>query len=205
MHQQNKPYGLVYVAECLVNDKFYVGQTINSLHNRWRAHGKLCSTRGHGIFAKAVQKHRKENFLVQQVSQAENKDQLDNFEKLWIILLRSSEDFFGYNRTLGGDGSLTQEARNSMKGPRPITSLKLKGRKRPPHVVEAMSLSRRGQKRTPEWSAQHAIDMTGRHATLETKKKMSEARKRFWDKKSKEERLAITLPGRSIIRARSMK
>lgn len=202
MLQQNKPHGLVYVAQCLINDKFYVGQTINSLRGRWRAHGKLSSARRHGIFAKAIQKYGKENFLVQEISRAGNKDQLDNLEKLWIILLRSSENPFGYNRTLGGDGSLTDSARALMRVPRPQTSLKLRGRKRPQHVLDILRNSNLGRKHTPEWRAQHSLDVYGLKHTPETKKKMSEARKTFWEKKSYEEKLAITLPGRRIIHGR---
>jgi group I intron endonuclease len=173
---------LVYAVHNLVN-KFYVGQTTQSLHDRWRQHRKPCIARRHGIFPKAVQKYGKDNFDVQCVSVASNKKQLDNLEKLWVILLRSSDHLFGYNRTFGGDGSLTEDARQLMKGPCPQTSLKLKGRKRPQYVLDILRAANIGRPHSTDWCLQHSLDMTGRRASQETKKKMSEARKRFWDKK----------------------
>ena len=181
MRPQSKPHGLVYVAQCLANDKFYVGQTVQSLRDRWRAHGKPCNARSHGIFAKAVQKYGKENFEVQPVSEGKSKDQLDNLEKLWVILLRSSENDFGYNRTLGGDGSLNEQARQKMRGPR-ASSQKMKW-KRSTELLEKLRQSNLGRSHSEAWCIQHAIDMTGFRHSEETKKKMSGARKRFWEKK----------------------
>lgn len=200
MLQQSNTYGRIYVVHNSVNDKVYVGQTIQSLHDRWRAHGKLSSARGHGIIAKAIQKYGKINFHVREVATASNKTELDNLEKLWIILLRSSENNCGYNRTLGGDGSLTEEARRKMRVPRPGTSQKLKGVKRPVELMETLRLSNIGRRHSLEWREQHRKDSLGRTHTLETKEKMSEARKTFWKLKSYDERIRITSPALAVMR-----
>jgi group I intron endonuclease len=182
--QPDKIYGRIYVIHCKTYNKFYVGQTIQLLRIRWRQHRKLsAATSGHGIISKAIQKHGRDSFSVHEVATASSKCNLDNLEKLWIILLRSSENKFGYNRTTGGDGSLTPEARQAMRVPRPQTALKLRGRKRPQHVLDILRNANLGRKHSAEWRSQHAIDMTGFRHTQKTKNKMSEVRKSFWERK----------------------
>jgi group I intron endonuclease len=176
-------YGIVYVLFNEVNGKSYVGQTVNTLKTRWKGHCKPSqASRSHGIISQAVQKHGKNNFMVQTVCQARDKDDLDSLEKLWVWALRSSERKFGYNRTAGGDGSLTQEARDLMRKPHPSTSEKLRGLKRPQHVKDVLTANRRFA-HSPEANQKRRIAMTGRKHTPETVSKMATARTLFWRRK----------------------
>lgn len=78
-------YGVVYLITNLVNGKYYVGQTIQSLKQRFRVHANHPST----YIAKAIRKYGRDNFLIETLCQAHNADELDRMESLWIIALAS--------------------------------------------------------------------------------------------------------------------
>ena len=58
--------GIIYKITNTINNKIYIGQTIQSLQNRWKRH---CSNKGtidelNMVIKKAILKYGKENFEV---------------------------------------------------------------------------------------------------------------------------------------------
>lgn len=194
--------GQVYIVYCEANEKIYVGQTIKDLKLRWRQHCKPSTRLRKGrssVFAHAIHKYGKQNFLVQSVSEAVDKEQLDNLEKVWVLLFRSSENKFGYNRTLGGDGSLTEESRQLMRVKRPGTSKKLRGRKRPAHVMAILRASNIGRKQSKEQVAARVAAIAGSKHSPEAIVKMKVAKLLYWmQRKSASRKFHVCQIGRVL-------
>lgn len=103
----------IYICTCLINGKVYVGQTCARLAKRIWTHfnGKYQS----GSFQRALRKHGASSFDWQVVVEVSSKEESDSMERAWILALRSHIPEFGYNLTLGGDGTVghvpTEETR----------------------------------------------------------------------------------------------
>lgn len=97
--------GIVYLIRNTVNDKVYVGQTINTLKRRWTGHTSDAKhNAGCKSIARAIRKYSRRAFDLAVLGEGEAGSELDNLERIWIILLRSTNPKFGYNRTSGGLG-----------------------------------------------------------------------------------------------------
>ena len=93
----------IYKITNTLNGKVYIGQTVQSIQQRWRQHVQdayanqkclhLCS---------AIVKYGKENFLVEEIEEC-SQDLLDEREVYWIKEYNSQID--GYNITAGGKGT----------------------------------------------------------------------------------------------------
>lgn len=93
--------GIIYIITNLINNKVYIGQTIQPLKLRWQEHcrkGSSINERNMAI-KKAIFKYGKENFVIRGLEQCNTK-QLDEREIYYINLYNSYKT--GYNRTLGG-------------------------------------------------------------------------------------------------------
>lgn len=93
---------IIYKITNKVNGKIYIGQTIRTLEVRWKQHCKDAETnyKGMAILA-AIQKYGKENFTVEQIDIACDRDELDKKEDYWINHYNSLSPN-GYNLHTGG-------------------------------------------------------------------------------------------------------
>jgi group I intron endonuclease len=92
--------GKIYKITNLINGKIYIGQTIMPLSRRWRAH---CSGKDHSMkIALAINKYGKENFTIEVIDTAENLDDLNKKEELYISQYDCTNDSEGYNILSGG-------------------------------------------------------------------------------------------------------
>ena len=101
-----QPIGIIYLAT-FPNGKYYVGQTFHTLEVRANEH-KRSQNRYNYPFYKAMKKYGFENIKWEIIDTAETREELDEKEKYYIDLYRSSVYFSncnGYNVTLGGSGS----------------------------------------------------------------------------------------------------
>ena len=137
----NSPYGVVYLITNTVNGKVYVGQTVN-LKRRISAH--MVPSCQHSI-GPAVKKYGRDNFVVDQIGCAHNQPDLDNLESVWIILLKSTNRSFGYNRRFGGTGSRpSAESRKRMSEAQKANPQRFwLGKKRPDMVGNKYTLGRK--------------------------------------------------------------
>ncbi len=104
--------GYIYLITNLINNKKYIGQTSNTIKQRWQQH---CShskdpKRAIGIDG-AIAKYGQENFKVEEVKQCPI-DELDKWEIYYIKeynTYQGDNADLGYNLTLGGAGALRYE------------------------------------------------------------------------------------------------
>ena len=107
----------VYVHTNKINGKKYVGQTIygNNPNRRWK-YGNGYKNNFH--FNSAINKYGWDNFKHEIIFENLTKEEADNFEKLLIEELDTTNPEYGYNITAGGDGALqrhqTQETKDKI-------------------------------------------------------------------------------------------
>ena len=94
--------GYIYKVTNKINGKIYIGQTIQSVKDRWYRH---CSKSGiseaelNTHFKRAILKYGKDNFTIETIEMCDSL-QLDKREKFYISYYNSYKE--GYNSTLGG-------------------------------------------------------------------------------------------------------
>lgn len=93
--------GIIYIITNSINEKVYIGQTIQSLQSRWQGHcRKACSKQETNMQIKrAIYKYGKENFIIEELERC-NLEDLNDREIYYISLYNSYES--GYNTTKGG-------------------------------------------------------------------------------------------------------
>lgn len=88
----------IYKITNLVNNKIYIGQTIRPINERFRRHindALNCNLNTH--LARAIRKYGKENFVIEEIDNAINQEELTLKEQQWIRYYNSVET--GYNET----------------------------------------------------------------------------------------------------------
>ena len=91
-------YGYIYKTTNLINKKIYIGQKKSKifLENKYL---------GSGLYLKrAVKKYGKENFKVELIAWASNREELNNLEKYYILKYNSLNSNIGYNIANGAFG-----------------------------------------------------------------------------------------------------
>ena len=153
------------------NNKYYVGITKQQVKRRWRGGSGYKRNKN---FYSAIQKYGWNAFQHEIIASHLTKDEACKFEITLISALKSNQKDFGYNKSIGGEGSLgvspTEEQRNKKRE-------KLIGRKRPKEVCEQISLSKIGHKVSIETKQKISNALIGHKASEQTKKKQSEAGK----------------------------
>jgi NUMOD3 motif len=191
--------GTIYLVTNNLNGKQYVGQTTTS---DGRGHGQLVTA--------AYKKYGKEHFSYDIIcDRIDNRPTLNFVEKFWIKVMNCRIPN-GYNIDHGGSSkdkvsdetrkklskSLTgykhtDEAKANMSAAqlrRPkeiykVVSQKLKGRKRPAHIGEAVKLAHIGKIVSEETKAKIRLARGKQIFSEETRQKLSIASKRQWAKK----------------------
>jgi group I intron endonuclease len=97
----NNIYGIIYLITNKVNDKVYVGQTIN-LKKRMITYRQGAKNPRFYI-ERAIQKHGMENFEWTQIDEANNKEELDSKEVHGIAHYGANDPSVGYNCSTGGN------------------------------------------------------------------------------------------------------
>ena len=94
-------FGIIYIITNSINSKVYIGQTIQTLENRWRAHCRTkCSFKEKNMHIKrAILKYGKNNFTIKELEKSKITE-LDEREIYYIKLYNSYTE--GYNSTKGG-------------------------------------------------------------------------------------------------------
>lgn len=156
----------IYIIRCLVNDKVYVGQTLNLKHRINSHKCDLCKGRGLQKLQADWNLYGEDNFVFEEIIQCETKKQSNELEKLYIKRFDSINN--GYNTNPGGIGQGNFNYLNGMYGKRHTKQSK-----------ELMSKNRKGL------TAGKNNPMYGIHRIMsdETKRKMSESQKKRWQKR----------------------
>ena len=88
----------IYKITNIQNNKVYIGQTIRPIQDRFHRHitdalNNILDTH----FARAIRKYGKDNFIIEQIDQAQTQDELNKKEQYWIQYYNSVQT--GYNET----------------------------------------------------------------------------------------------------------
>ncbi len=174
----NVPEGLgsVYLITDLTNDKTYVGQTWTAGH-RWVSHKSHVKTGTKGYLYRAMRSHGTENFTFNWLGFASTQEELNNLEKLWIILLGSTNRSFGYNRSFGGSlGRRTEEAVQQMAQTR-------KEEWQDPVIRSKRISAMTARWKDPEYQQKRSDMGVQRFKDPEERRKMSESVKRSYEQR----------------------
>ena len=95
---------IIYKVTNLVNNKIYIGQTINTLEYRKDQHFREAKSKRKNTvyFHNALNKHGFENFLFEEIDTANSQEELDEKERYWIKFYDSTNKEKGYNLDSGG-------------------------------------------------------------------------------------------------------
>lgn len=102
--------GHIYCICCLANGKLYIGQTVKSIEKRFKEH-KQAAKRGvpYRLYS-AMRKYGVENFTIEEIIQVSAPNRQALKAKLCYIeerlIKRLQTKEFGYNSTDGGDGAV---------------------------------------------------------------------------------------------------
>jgi hypothetical protein len=121
-------YGIIYKVTNKINNKVYIGQTIQTLTERKNKHyykAKHEDINTH--FINALRKYPKENFIWEIIDKADSQEKLNEKEKYWITYYNSVEK--GYNTKDGGETIIVTDKFLEQCGSYPFYAFDLKGNK----------------------------------------------------------------------------
>lgn len=106
--------GYIYLITNNINNKKYIGQTINSVNTRWIQHKSEAKyLKPNVYFTRAIRKYGPDNFTVETLEECDN-SLLDTREQYYIKLYNSNNKEFGYNSTIGGNSNNKKYERNEI-------------------------------------------------------------------------------------------
>lgn len=120
----------IYIIKNLINNKVYIGQTKQTLSNRWSKHK---TSNGCPILFKAIQKYGFNNFSISEIERC-NKETVNQREQYWIHYYKSTNSKFGYNILSGGQKhfslslELIEQRRNHFKKIAKVTPIILRNK-----------------------------------------------------------------------------
>ena len=91
--------GIIYKITNTITGKVYIGQTTHSLRDRWRLHCTPNSTCS--LLRKAIEEYGKDAFVIEQIDNGNNREELNRKEIAWIKRENSITPH-GYNVDKGG-------------------------------------------------------------------------------------------------------
>lgn len=92
--------GYIYKITNSINDRLYIGQTQNTIAERWKGHKKSAVNSTAPLYL-AMRKYGVENFSIQVIEECDD-ELLNEREIYWIEYYDSYHN--GYNATMGGQG-----------------------------------------------------------------------------------------------------
>ena len=106
MRNKKDFFGIIYKITNKINNKVYIGQTVDSLHNRFIRHKSLCNNEIITTYLhRAMNKYGLDNFICTTLEKCSSKEELNEMEFHYIKQYNSlCPD--GYNMTLGGEGTI---------------------------------------------------------------------------------------------------
>lgn len=114
-------YGYIYKITNLINSKIYIGKAKN-IDERFKRHIResLKYNTDSYVLHSAIRKYGAENFIIEEIDNANSLEELNTKEIYWIEYYNSTKKEIGYNRAPGGDGGdifhcLSEEKQNEIK------------------------------------------------------------------------------------------
>jgi group I intron endonuclease len=159
---------LIYLITNLVNNKQYIGQTIQSIEKRWQRHCWKSTSKNSMPVCKAIAKYGKENFTIEMLCDCSSQEELDQQEIFYTNKLNTWSPN-GYNLRAGnGKGSMSQETRNKIAAANT-------GRKHTTEARQNMSNAHKGKILPPEQCKKMSIAQSGANNGFYGKKHTQES------------------------------
>ena len=114
-------YGIIYLIQCTANGKRYVGQTKNSMKERYSGLTEVgLRLHTNKLIKEDIDKFGFDSFIFyKELDVAYSKEELNELEVYWIDYYNSANPLLGYNLTLGGSGATgretSEETRNKIR------------------------------------------------------------------------------------------
>lgn len=185
----SKPYGVVYCITQKSTGRVYIGQTIQSVKDRWVSH----KSNGYCVVLhRSIKKYGENDFQIEVIDRADSKEELDALEAFYIALCGSTNRALGFNLRHGGSfGKHSIESKQKM-------SVSVRKAYENPEFKAKLSAAKLGVKHSPEHVAKVAAALTGKKATAEAKKSLSAARMELWkDPQARENMRQSSIAGRA--------
>lgn len=141
----------IYGYENTITNKWYVGQTTNSIEERNKQHLYSATHERdkdyNTLFHKKIREYGIENFNLYKLEAVENKEDLDERERFWIAEKHSFVKDNGYNLTIGGqkrkDSENYQDVRRSFSTQEEINNVieEIKGTKKLTDIAKSYNVS----------------------------------------------------------------
>ena len=162
---------VVYKHTNKINGKVYIGITSKKPNRRWKSgKGYMCNR----YFWNAIQKYGWEEGFSHEILISGLLREEALAKEVELIAEYNSLAPNGYNQTIGGEGCNGWKMADYQKEK---ISKAHKGKKRPPHVGEAVRRASTGRIPSREARRRMSASQKGRHHTDETKQKLSEIMK----------------------------
>ena len=174
----------VYLVKCVETNKGYVGKTVRTLHDRWRAH----RSKGSGCWALkgAIHKHGKDAFTVTELAGELTGNEAKRVERE-MVHKHGTKARHGYNLTEGGQGSAHENPEHGKN----IAKAWQRPETRRRHMVWRTHERMSAKANEPDtWMAQQKTWMGKRLATALTMPPL-EASQMIWYKATKSREQAI--------------
>lgn len=147
----------IYIIKNTINNKVYVGQTIDTLNRRFNGHKTATKTACRKLF-NAFNKHGRENFYIELLAVCSSQSIADYLETTYIEEYNSMNN--GYNIMSGGShGRLSEETKKKISETRKLRKIPSpnKGKKLSEECRRKMSLAKLG-KPSPIKGYKHSLN-----------------------------------------------
>lgn len=176
---------IIYKATNLINGKCYIGQTKKTLQKRMKDHR---NSKDNLYFHNAIRKYGIENFEWEIIYECQDKNVLDVMETFKIIVNKSHMNENGYNMSWGGESGtagykFTEEQLQTMRDTHSGKNNGFYGKTHTEETKHFLKKLNLGKVQTLESNKKRSEKLKGRLVSEETKKKMSEAKKKNWKNK----------------------
>lgn len=103
----DKKYFSIYKITCTVNGKVYIGQTSGNVKARLKQHLQKdsCCVK----LKRAIKKYNKENFIIEEIDMANNKEEALQKEAKYIKQYKSNNIRYGYNILANGHSTYSTQ------------------------------------------------------------------------------------------------
>jgi group I intron endonuclease len=148
----------VYRITCLATHKLYIGVTAFDIHKRWHEHEYIARRKkSKSTLHSAIRKYGSKSFIVAPVFSAFTRESAYDAEQKLITDYNTLLPF-GYNMTIGGEGSSIKGRKHSAETKYKM-SLTALGKKKSSEHIRKLSEAKKGAKHTTVQATAHRIAM----------------------------------------------